>query len=336
MARRYRTECRDTPLCATSERRVCRGQQAFPGRSGQLGDHLLTSAPGRSRTDTGDPFRGPASSLGLRGLGNNTPERLSDSRAAELIQNVSPGGSFSIFTWTPNAKRNHFDYVRRRLLTERYRLTSMRRGRTQASLQASSPEDRVQHARGDPASERVLLTRVITADQDQVAAGSGAGQRDLCTVPEGWPGPGRRVARIAQYRPQRLPGVPAQADDDAKRSAPQADLRGQPGCAGVALGHGGLVGRRGAPDRGPDPGVQQALAVPRPDAVRLGRQAAAMKRGEQHVSAPVPGEDPPGPVPAVGGRRQAHDQDARVLVTPAGDRAPPVRFVAVRPALDPG
>src|SRR5580704_18566749 len=94
MARRYRTECRDTPLCATSERRVCRGQQAFPARSGQLGDHLLTSAPGRSRTDTGDPFRGPASSLGLRGLGNNTPERLSDSRAAELIQNVSPGGSY--------------------------------------------------------------------------------------------------------------------------------------------------------------------------------------------------------------------------------------------------
>src|ERR1700727_2375094 len=127
------------------------------------GDHLLTSAPGRSRTDTGDPFRGPASSLGLRGLGNNTPERLSDSRAAELIQNVSPGGSFSIFTWTPNAKRNHFDYVRRLLLTERYRATSMRRDRPQASLQPGSVEDRVQHARGDPASERVLLTRVITA-----------------------------------------------------------------------------------------------------------------------------------------------------------------------------
>src|SRR3984885_7487364 len=61
---------------------------------GRSGDDLGTSAPGRSRTDTGDPFRGPASSLGLRGLGNNTPERLSDSRAAELIQIVSPGGSY--------------------------------------------------------------------------------------------------------------------------------------------------------------------------------------------------------------------------------------------------
>lgn len=79
--------------CATSAQRVRLGQQAFPARSGAArGDNLRMSAPGRSRTDTGDPFRGPASSLGLRGLGNNTPERLSDSRAAELIQIVSPGG----------------------------------------------------------------------------------------------------------------------------------------------------------------------------------------------------------------------------------------------------
>ena len=33
---------------------------------------LSMSAPGRSRTDTGDPFRGPASSLGLRGRIHNT------------------------------------------------------------------------------------------------------------------------------------------------------------------------------------------------------------------------------------------------------------------------
>jgi hypothetical protein len=30
------------------------------------------STPGRTRTDTGDPFRGPASSLGLRGCLHNT------------------------------------------------------------------------------------------------------------------------------------------------------------------------------------------------------------------------------------------------------------------------
>src|ERR1700722_13177853 len=31
-------------------------------------------APGRTRTDTSDPFRGAASALGLRGLANNTPQ----------------------------------------------------------------------------------------------------------------------------------------------------------------------------------------------------------------------------------------------------------------------
>jgi hypothetical protein len=34
------------------------------------------STPGRSRTDTGDPFRGPASSLGLRGRIHNTAVQL--------------------------------------------------------------------------------------------------------------------------------------------------------------------------------------------------------------------------------------------------------------------
>src|SRR5215469_9457076 len=40
-------------------------------------------APGRSRTDTGDPFRGPASSLGLRGLGHDTPVSPNHSCSAE-------------------------------------------------------------------------------------------------------------------------------------------------------------------------------------------------------------------------------------------------------------
>src|SRR6266567_9012410 len=41
-----------------------RGGDARPG---------MLRTPGRSRTDTGDPFRGPASSFGLRGLHEDTP-----------------------------------------------------------------------------------------------------------------------------------------------------------------------------------------------------------------------------------------------------------------------
>jgi hypothetical protein len=36
------------------------------------------STPGRSRTDTGDPFRGPASSLGLRGRIHNTARTIAE------------------------------------------------------------------------------------------------------------------------------------------------------------------------------------------------------------------------------------------------------------------
>ena len=94
--RPFRTGCRYVPIPADL---MCGKRTArMPWPAGlfrlirAVGELLQMSAPGRSRTDTGDPFRGPAFSLGLRGLGNNTPERLSDSRAAELIQNVSPGG----------------------------------------------------------------------------------------------------------------------------------------------------------------------------------------------------------------------------------------------------
>jgi hypothetical protein len=44
------------------------------------------SAPGRGRTDTGDPFRGPASSFGLRGLGNDTSAEPGYSRPAYGVE----------------------------------------------------------------------------------------------------------------------------------------------------------------------------------------------------------------------------------------------------------
>src|SRR5208283_5577817 len=50
-----------------------------PGRSGHTSNSpasMVRCAPGRTRTDTSDPFRGAASALGLRGLANNTPQIL--------------------------------------------------------------------------------------------------------------------------------------------------------------------------------------------------------------------------------------------------------------------
>src|SRR5262249_47006316 len=53
-------------------------------------------APGRSRTDTGDPFRGPASSLGLRGLGHDTPAGPNHSYSGEWGEKNSPGFTYAI------------------------------------------------------------------------------------------------------------------------------------------------------------------------------------------------------------------------------------------------
>jgi hypothetical protein len=44
------------PLCATSERPVCRGQQAFLATSGQLGDHLLNECPRSESNRHWGPF----------------------------------------------------------------------------------------------------------------------------------------------------------------------------------------------------------------------------------------------------------------------------------------
>src|SRR4029077_6578027 len=43
-------------------------------------------APGRGRTDTGDPFRGPASSFGLRGLDKDTSATPDYSRPAYRVE----------------------------------------------------------------------------------------------------------------------------------------------------------------------------------------------------------------------------------------------------------
>src|SRR5215470_5007409 len=69
------------PAGAEGARRICisAGQKAED-----------TRAPGRGRTDTGDPFRGPASSFGLRGLGNDTSAEPDYSRPAYGVEKDSP------------------------------------------------------------------------------------------------------------------------------------------------------------------------------------------------------------------------------------------------------
>ncbi len=112
-------------------------------------------------------------------------------------------------------------------------------GRVLPGSVASLPGHRqrlAEHARREPSRERILLARVITADQPIRA------DDRFCTVPE------------ARFRPNRMPqvrerpegGIPAERAKRDHHGDPveQRELAGQERCAGVPLLDGGLVRRR--------------------------------------------------------------------------------------------
>ncbi len=102
----------------------------------------------------------------------------------------------------------------------------------------------------------------------------------------------------------------------------QSELSGKPRGAGIALGNRRLVRGRRAPDRRDHAHRVEPLPVPGGDAVGPGSKPAPVQRREQHIAAAVTGKDAPGAVTAVCGRRQAGDQHARLVGTPAGNRPP--------------
>jgi dTDP-glucose 4,6-dehydratase len=197
---------------------------------------------------------------------------------------------------------------------------------------ARAGEDVVGHGRGEAPGERVLLTRVVAAEQQHVRL-AGAGQRDLGPVAERRARPRHPVAGLGQHRPQRLPREPAQADDHPERPGDRRQLGAEPRDAGVALVRRRLVGGRRAAHHRRHPRAEQPLAVPGGDAVGLGGQPAPVERAEDEVAAAITGEHPAGPVAAVGGRGQADDEQERPLVAPARNRPAPVALVPERLAL---
>ena len=71
----------------------------------------------------------------------------------------------------------------------------------------------VEHRRSHPAGECVLLAWVITTDEQHFARCLLIGQPDLGTVTEPRARPRQRETALAEYRPYRLPGKSAKAND---------------------------------------------------------------------------------------------------------------------------
>ena len=189
---------------------------------------------------------------------------------------------------------------------------------------ARQAEDRVGHGGRDPAGERVLLARVVAAEQQLPAAGTR--YLRLHAVPEGRAWPRHLVTALARV-PARAPAR------QSRRGRPPPGGRRRP--AGTrrrararrcpAPPEGLVLRRRAAHGRG-HAHADQPLAVPGRHARRPGGQAAPVQRREQEspLRSPVkirPVRLPPCAAGASPSMRIAGSG------TPAGHRAPPVRLV---------
>ena len=168
--------------------------------------------------------------------------------------------------------------------------------------------------RREPAGERVLLARVVRADETVAA------DRGLRAVPEAWLWPRRRVPAGGQ-RPERgIPGERAEREHDPTfASSAELPARGTarrcraPRCVGLLAG-----------------GAQRTAAAMyvsssvRPSSARrdAGRSASPARCSAAHRKSPdaSPVKTRPVRLPAVRRRREADEQDARVRVAEA--RAP--------------
>ena len=155
----------------------------------------------------------------------------------------------------------------------------------------SAAYDAVEHGYGEPAGKRVLLARVVRAN-DRLAVSGG----HLHSMTES------RTSPYSQHTATHLVGKPSQGQQNLY-AGQQLELAFEEGPAGVAFLRRRPVLRRGALYAGRHPDADGAKAVIPGHALGLVRQAGSPKRGPDPIARTVTREDPPRPVAAVSGRR---------------------------------
>ena len=213
-------------------------------------------------------------------------------------------------------------------------VTRTRRGRLARQFPRSS-EHGVQHRRGQPAGERVLLAGVEAAEQRTVRRSASAT----------WPNAGfgfatRPSAAHARSAPSHA-NAPSATTTRTGAPAPRSRARGTAGSgrAPAAVGRFAAV-RTGSPRRRrPRPGAEPSS---RRDGRRLVGETGPVHRCEQEVARAVPGEDPPGPVarraPPARARPAGPLAAGRRTRAPAAPSTPPIgeaRDLLERDALAP-
>ena len=198
-----------------------------------------------------------------------------------------------------------------------------RSGARLAYASASSrapPKDGLEHRWRQHPGERVLLARVVRAEEPVRP------DRRLGAVPEARLRPDDVALRGEQPEPG-IPRVRPERHDDPNPGQ-QPELEREPRRARVALLDRRLVGGRRAAHRRRDVRVEQRQAVVGAAADRPVGEPDRVQRSEEEVARRIAGEDPTGPVAAVRRRRESEQQDARIRVTEAGHGTRPVGLVA--------
>jgi hypothetical protein len=180
-------------------------------------------------------------------------------------------------------------------------------------------EHLVEHRLGELPGERVLLRRVVAAEQHE------ASYPGIGPVSEAGLRPWNLLAERDEGPQRTIPGERAECDDHPL-APQQPELRDQVGQAVIPLGRRRPVSRGRAAVDGRHVRASQAQPVAGVLGASLVREFRAVERRVQPIARPIAREDAPGPVAAMGGGGQAHHHDRCLRIAESGQRLGPVRL----------
>ena len=194
-------------------------------------------------------------------------------------------------------------------------------------------EHRVEHRLGEPSGERVLLARVVAAQEDDPARVHPI-KVDLSAV-------AKPRSRLWDHPPASRergkccgPSETAERDHYPQFRLDEFEFTVEPGGARVALLQRRLVVRRGAMNRRGDAGGRQPLSIFTRDRTRGRGEADTVKGSKEPIAASVAGEHPPCAVCAVSSRGETNNEDRGSIGAETRDRRTPIGVIGVGRALD--
>ena len=185
----------------------------------------------------------------------------------------------------------------------------------------------VDHRLGQPAGERVLLTRVVAAEDHEPFGRHFETVGELRSRHRERRAARREDARqTLRTRTRRAPPRRGHARATPARVARYGRHRSRSSGVGLLSGGAHRTAAATYASRSSSPSSDDTD-------VAWFANPSSMQRAEEPVARTIAGEDPAGAVPTVRSRREPDDQHASLRITETGNRASPIRLVTKRRAL---